>query len=140
MQFSTPELSEIFGLDRNRVQGWLKAGWITPSIQQAKGTGTRNVFSLEDAYIFGVFVQFVLLGYDLGDAAVLTSAVEDKGVSYYASKGTKFIYDSHKYPAGKMSGMGGSISSRTAEEALRLSAVNIAEVKRVVDEWARVNK
>ena len=42
------ELCETLNIKPGRIQNWLLAGWITPSVQVAAGSGSRNIFSYDD--------------------------------------------------------------------------------------------
>jgi len=45
MRFFTSDVVRITNTKRNSLQAWLDRGFIKPSIQEAKGSGSRNVFS-----------------------------------------------------------------------------------------------
>jgi DNA-binding transcriptional MerR regulator len=61
-RFYTSDVTRITGVKRNRLQVWLDKGWMTPSIQKARGQGTRNIFSLHDLYVIALFKKLVEIG------------------------------------------------------------------------------
>lgn len=63
LEFKTPFVTKLFDINRNRFQVWLDRGWVTPSIQKAKGQGRRNKFSKEDLYMIALFKLLVESGF-----------------------------------------------------------------------------
>lgn len=57
MSYLAADVEKITGIKRNRLEQWMKSGFISPSIQVAKGYGTRNVWSLNDLYEIELFKQ-----------------------------------------------------------------------------------
>jgi hypothetical protein len=45
---STFDIQKELGIPRPNLQSWQRGGFIKPSIEEAHGRGTRNVFSEED--------------------------------------------------------------------------------------------
>lgn len=60
--FTTFEIVKILGVERNLLAQWLMRGYITPSIQRARGVGTKNIFSRNDLYNIRLFQQLVNTG------------------------------------------------------------------------------
>ena len=54
-EFSTFDVAKILDIKRTRIQEWINSGYITPSIQKAKGKGLKAIFSLNDLYCIQVF-------------------------------------------------------------------------------------
>ena len=61
-EFKASRVYEITGVKRNRLQVWMERGWITPSIEEASGHGTRNVFNRKDLYFIAMFKELVARG------------------------------------------------------------------------------
>jgi DNA-binding transcriptional MerR regulator len=64
--FELPEMAEILGLGLARAKNWTneRTGLvIQPSIRTATGTGTRNLYSLEDLYVMGIAREFSKAGF-----------------------------------------------------------------------------
>lgn len=57
------DVFEITGVKRNRLHVWIERGFISPSIQRANGTGTRNIWSKKDIKKIKKFRKLVELGY-----------------------------------------------------------------------------
>jgi hypothetical protein len=60
--FTTFEIVKILHIERNLLAQWLMKGYITPSIQRAKGVGSKNIFSRNDLYNIRLFQQLVNTG------------------------------------------------------------------------------
>lgn len=54
-KFLAKDIEKITGVKRNRLEQWIKWGFITPSVQVAKGHGTRNIWSRHDLYNIATF-------------------------------------------------------------------------------------
>jgi DNA-binding transcriptional MerR regulator len=61
--FSTFDVAKILGIQRSRLQEWIDAGHIEPSIQKAHGKGTRALFSKDDLYMIKLFVELLGKGF-----------------------------------------------------------------------------
>jgi hypothetical protein len=73
--FSTNEVASICGIKLNRLNNWLNAGLVSPSIEKAFGHGTKNVFSLADVYNVLLFLKLLNLGFARESASqILTLA------------------------------------------------------------------
>ena len=85
-EFSTFELAEIIGVNRNTLQSALAGGFITPDIHQADGPGERSRFSREAVYNAALFFQLVKVGWPRRkakkDADLDWSNVGPKGLRY----------------------------------------------------------
>lgn len=62
MSFYASDVVKITNVKRTRLQQWLEKGWISPSVQQAEGAGTRNIYSLNDLYTIAIFKQVTEMG------------------------------------------------------------------------------
>jgi hypothetical protein len=60
--FTTFDFDRKLGIQRNLIAQWLMRGYILPSVTQAKGVGTRNLFSRNDAYKIVLFKKLVETG------------------------------------------------------------------------------
>lgn len=59
MQYSTFDLVEITGVQRERLREWLTKGFIKASIQSANGIGTKNIFSDLDLLRIDLFMYIL---------------------------------------------------------------------------------
>jgi DNA-binding transcriptional MerR regulator len=62
MEFYTSDVTRIAGVKRNTLQQWLDRHFIKPSIQEAEGSGSRNIFSEEDLHKIIVFKKLIEAG------------------------------------------------------------------------------
>lgn len=69
-QYSTFEIKDILEMPRERLQDWIQRGFIYPSLNQAKGRGTKNVFSLWDLYGIALFEKLLWLGFSRETAKI----------------------------------------------------------------------
>ena len=53
--YTTFFIKEKLGIKVDRLKDWMKRGYIIPSIKEADGTGTKNIFSLDDLYLIKLF-------------------------------------------------------------------------------------
>jgi DNA-binding transcriptional MerR regulator len=58
-----PELAEILGLEYRTLHSWVRRGLVTPSLRASAGSGSPNLFSVEDAVATKIIA-------DLRDAGV----------------------------------------------------------------------
>lgn len=49
-EFSIADAAAITGVASNHIQQWIDLGWVKPSIQQASGEKTRDIFNRVDIY------------------------------------------------------------------------------------------
>ena len=54
-QFSTLDACKILKLNRERLRDWMNRGFVIPSVQKAKGQGTKALFSRDDLYMIRTF-------------------------------------------------------------------------------------
>ena len=62
-EFTLPEVVRITGVKRDRLKEWMYGGYIKPSIREASGIGTRNIFSWEDLCRICLFGKLVEIGF-----------------------------------------------------------------------------
>lgn len=58
-EFSTLEICRSLKIPRERLREWMVRGFIRPSIREAKGTGTRAIFSRGDVYGVSLFKRLI---------------------------------------------------------------------------------
>jgi DNA-binding transcriptional MerR regulator len=64
--FELPDLIKILGLSPTKAKNWTngRSGvMIEPSIRKATGTGSRNLYSVEDLYLMGIALEFNKAGF-----------------------------------------------------------------------------
>jgi DNA-binding transcriptional MerR regulator len=64
--FELPEMAKILGVDLAKAKNWTneRTGLvIQPSIRQATGTGSRNLYSTTDLYLMGIAREFSKAGF-----------------------------------------------------------------------------
>jgi hypothetical protein len=61
-EFTTFDFDKKLGIQRNLLAQWIMRGYIAPSVTRAKGLGTRNLFSRNDAYRIVLFKKLVETG------------------------------------------------------------------------------
>jgi len=71
MEFQWAEVERITGVKRIRLHQWIEAGFITPSLQVAKGSGSRHIWSKTDLYNIILFKRLVESGIHRNTAAKL---------------------------------------------------------------------
>jgi hypothetical protein len=109
-QFTTSDITRIFGLKIERQKNWLKEGYIEPSIRKADGHGTKNIFSLEDLYFIALFQHLIQKnGFARGQAAVRV----------------KLIRNLHNIAKGA--------------HRMRLTRLNTAGINQIKEEWANLD-
>ena len=59
LEFSTLDVCRIFNIPLRRLREWLERDYIKPSIEKARGRGTKTLFSHEDLEVIGIFVNLV---------------------------------------------------------------------------------
>lgn len=75
-EFSTLDIVRILGIPRERLREWLNHGFIRPSIQEAKGQGTKALFSRNDLYLIAMFRDLVETGLSRLSAAACAHQIE----------------------------------------------------------------
>ena len=58
-QYSTLDICKSLGITRERIRDWMNRGFIKPSIQEAKGQGTKSLFSRNDVYLIMLFLTLI---------------------------------------------------------------------------------
>jgi hypothetical protein len=70
--FTTPEIEQLpLQLQRGRLKEWVAAGYIKPSVQKGKGSGTKHIFSRDDLYAIVFFGDLI----DCGVSRKLASSI-----------------------------------------------------------------
>ena len=86
-EYKASRVYEITGVKRNRLQAWMERGWITPSIEEASGHGTRNVFNRKDLYFIAMFKELVARGLPRKTIGTFFSSI----MSHYHQLSDSFI-------------------------------------------------
>jgi len=73
-EFLLSDVMEIIGIKKTSLENWIGFGYVGPSIQKATGTGSRNIFSLEDLCEIGLFKRLVDRGFSREEAAKFANA------------------------------------------------------------------
>jgi hypothetical protein len=60
--FTTFDIVKRLGIKRERLKDWIGRGFIRPSIQKAKGVGTKSLFDRMDLYFIKLFEFLVKAG------------------------------------------------------------------------------
>lgn len=68
---------DVLGIKPGRLQNWMKAGWIIPSVQAAAGSGTRNIFSYNDLVLIEMLKLMVEMGVPRKYAGELTKNIQN---------------------------------------------------------------
>jgi DNA-binding transcriptional MerR regulator len=63
--FTLPQLAESSGVDYRTLHNWQKRGLLSPSHQLANGSGTTNLFGLEDALQILVLAELRRAGVEM---------------------------------------------------------------------------
>jgi hypothetical protein len=64
--FELLEMEKILGLKTGKAKNWTNGRTgivIEPSVRKASGTGSRNLYSLQDLYLLGVAEEFSKAGF-----------------------------------------------------------------------------
>jgi hypothetical protein len=80
-ELSSTEIEANLGIKRNRLKGWVPE-FIQPSIEQARGHGTRNRFSRDDVYSLLVLKCLVDRGFTRQEAGERVSGMVEKMVRH----------------------------------------------------------
>lgn len=81
-EFTTFDICKIFGVKYGRLREWVDGGYLKPSIQEANGQGTKNLFSFNDVVRIYVFVT--ARGYEISraGAAVISQKCDIESQKY----------------------------------------------------------
>jgi hypothetical protein len=87
MEFTIKDAVQITGNPREKIRDWANRGFIKASIQEAKGKGTQNIYSLNDLYGIKLFECLIEKGISRKIAAynvkVLLSEIENCGEDFW---------------------------------------------------------
>lgn len=61
-QYSTLDICKALGITRERIRDWINREFVKPSIQEAKGQGTKALFSRNDVYLIMLFLTLIRNG------------------------------------------------------------------------------
>ena len=93
-EFSTFDIIRILDILRERLQVWMNRGFISPSIQVAKGKGSKNIFSRWDLYGIALFYKVTQSGVNRKEArnifnlwyrSTKTVPIEERYIYIFAS-------------------------------------------------------
>jgi hypothetical protein len=82
--FKAADVAKKFGIKYGRLKEWLKH--IPPSVEQAEGPGTRNIFTRSDLYKLFLFRELIEKGgLERTRAAAVVSALDKDGLIKFSS-------------------------------------------------------
>lgn len=63
--FELPEMAEVLGMPLTKARNWTIGRPLTipASVRKATGTGTRNLYNIEDVYLMGLANEFSKAGF-----------------------------------------------------------------------------
>lgn len=98
--FELKDITEALGIKRTKLQQWMAFGYVQPSIEQASGQGTRNIWSLADVVALAAFGELIKMGLSRSSAALLVNPkvayeVDAKGVVKSESKYLYYVFDAN---------------------------------------------
>lgn len=67
--YSTSDVCRILSVSPERLREWMIRKFVEPSIQKAKGQGTRAEFSIDDLYRIALFKELIENGFSRETAA-----------------------------------------------------------------------
>lgn len=78
--FELPEMTEILGMPLTKAKNWAagRPFKFPASIRAATGTGTRNLYSIEDLYLLGLANEFSKAGFAAMAIGKLLEAIDAK--------------------------------------------------------------
>jgi hypothetical protein len=79
--FELPEIAALLNMNPAKAKNWTNGRTglvIEPSIRKASGTGSRNIYSLQDVYLMAVAQQFSTAGFAAKAIGKLMEAVKPK--------------------------------------------------------------
>ena len=80
--YSTFQIIRALNIPRERLKDWMEKGFLKPSLQQARGKGTKALFSLLDVYSLALFKHLIEECHFSRDAA-----------SHFSSMWLDYIYN-----------------------------------------------
>jgi len=78
MKYTFGDVERITGVQRLRLHHWMKEGFLIPSGQVARGSGTKNIYTDEDIYKIKLLKKLLEAGIHGKLAKLLTSS--DQGI------------------------------------------------------------
>ena len=57
--YTTFQIIKALNIPRERLKDWMEKGFVKPSLQQARGKGTKALFSLLDVYSLAIFKHLI---------------------------------------------------------------------------------
>ena len=76
--FTTWDVMRLLDLKRGRLREWIERGYVRPSVEQADGVGTKNVFSRLDVISIGAFDLLLGSGLNRHAAANVVKLLSDQ--------------------------------------------------------------
>ena len=83
MYMTQSEVCGVLGIKGSLLQAWLRFGFISPSAGQARGPGTRNLFTLEDICTIRAAMKLHVLGFERGVAFEHTMGISWREIESY---------------------------------------------------------
>ena len=80
--YTTFKIIKALNIPRERLKDWMEKGFVKPSLQQARGKGTKALFSLLDVYALALFKHLIEECHFSRDAA-----------SHFSSMWLEYIYN-----------------------------------------------
>lgn len=80
--YTTFQIIKALNIPRERLKDWMEKGFVKPSLQQARGKGTKALFSLLDVYSLALFKHLIEECHFSRDAA-----------SHFSSMWLQYIYN-----------------------------------------------
>jgi len=132
MRFTVYQIAAKLEISRSSLQQYYEKGFIQPSLERAKGKGTRSYFSLEDIYRIRIFLRLSQLGFSLREAAEYSQALD---LSILGKGGIDWIKITYENDRQKVSHAAlGSIKAEIAKgKAEVFTIVNYSRIKEEVD-------
>ena len=85
--YTTFYITKIFNIKRDRLQQWIDRKLIVPSVNEARGQGTKNIFSLEDLYVIQLFIDLLNEGFTRKGAAKIIKMISENPLHRATVKG-----------------------------------------------------
>ena len=60
--YTLPQLSKTLDIQYRTLHSWVERDLLQPGVQRSTGTGTRNLFSAQDAVMAGILVELRAAG------------------------------------------------------------------------------
>jgi hypothetical protein len=77
-QYSTLDICKALKIGREKLRDWMNRNYIQPSIQEARGQGTKALFSRNDIYRIALFKKFIADKFKRDMAKRMSILVDDK--------------------------------------------------------------